>query len=124
MLISPEVHIEISVVYFCCKCDTVQETREGKALTNWERQLRAHARQMDALASKTGKSHSSLLMNRTSEHRFKQEERYEQILNMLNLLLVSYGSTASIICQKCHQFIFCSLSLIKRSKTAAFQNDN
>ena len=56
-------------------CIVQQETQEGKALTNWERQLRAHARQMEALAGKTGKSPSALLMNRTSEHRFKQEER-------------------------------------------------
>ncbi|XP_063675440.1 MYCBP-associated protein-like isoform X4 [Bolinopsis microptera] len=55
--------------------EILEETREGKALSNWERQLRAHGRQMDVLASKTGKTPSSLLMNRTSEHRIKQEER-------------------------------------------------
>ncbi|KAL5265042.1 hypothetical protein ACHWQZ_G005959 [Mnemiopsis leidyi] len=55
--------------------EILEETQEGKALTNWERQLRTHARQMEALAGKTGKSLSALLMNRTSEHRYKQEER-------------------------------------------------
>ena len=54
----------------------LQESREGKALKNWERQLQEHSKQMDILANRTGKSPSSLLMSQTNEYRFKQEERW------------------------------------------------
>ena len=63
------------LVLICSYLDQL-ETKEGRALKNWERQLKEHARQVNQLAARTGKSQTSLLLSNTHHHRFKTEQRF------------------------------------------------